>query len=197
MQDVLVLNRNYYAIHVASWQRAMTLLVSGHANVVDGDYKSYSFDDWKELSQMITDNPNGYINTPNFKIAVPEVIALTFYDRLPSREIKFTRKNLYHHYHFKCCYCGHKYDSSKMNLDHVVPRAKGGTTCWENIVLSCIPCNNKKANNTPTEAGMRMHYVPSKPKWRSVLSIGIGLPVKQSWQKFVDDIYWNSELMKG
>ncbi len=104
--DVLVLNRSFYAVQVTSWQRALTLVYTNHASVVDEEYRTYSFEDWRQLSQMIDEHPSGFIKTPRFKIAIPDVIALKLYDRLPTTEVKFTRRNIYEHYGYTCCYCG-------------------------------------------------------------------------------------------
>lgn len=194
--DVLVLNRNFYAVQITSWQRALTLLYIGHASVVDQEYRTYSFEDWQELSLMIDSHPAGFISTPNFKIAIPEVIALKLYDKLPSMEVRFTRRNLYEHYKYRCCYCGNKFASADLNLEHVTPRSRGGKTCWENVVTSCIACNVRKADKLPEEAGMKLLVTPSKPKWRGNLSLMFSSPVKMrtSWQRFIDSIYWNEEL---
>jgi len=198
MSDVLVLNRSFYAVQVTSWQRALTLVYLNHASVVDQEYRTYSFEDWRELSAMIHENPAGYVTTPQFKIAMPEVIALKLYDRLPATDVKFTRRNLYEHYHYHCCYCGRKFTTTELNLDHVTPRSRGGRTSWDNIVTSCIPCNLKKADKTPAEAGMKLLIAPTKPHWRSNLAMMMRSPVKvrTSWQRFVDNAYWNSELEK-
>jgi 5-methylcytosine-specific restriction endonuclease McrA len=196
MRDVLVLNRNYYAIQIVSWERAMTLVYIGHADVIDEEYRRYGFEDWTELSQMLSDSPSGFVHTAKLKIAIPEVIALNFYDKLPTSEVRFTRKNIYQHYEFKCCYCGKKFNTKDLNLDHVLPKSRGGKTEWSNIVLSCIPCNTDKANKTPQEAGLTMHYQPTKPHWRSQLALCVNTHVKkrQSWQRFIDTVYWNSEI---
>ena len=194
--DVLVLNRSFYAVQITSWQRALTLVYTDRASIVDEEYRTYSFEDWQELSRMIKNHPAGFIKTPNFKIAVPEVIALKFYDRLPTTEVKFTRRNLYEHYNYRCCYCGKKFASSELNLDHVIPRSRGGKTNWANIVTACIPCNLKKANKLPDEAGMALLTKPSKPKWRGSLALSLNSSVKirASWQRFIDNMYWNGEL---
>jgi 5-methylcytosine-specific restriction endonuclease McrA len=139
--DVLVLNRNFYAIHITNWQRAFSLLYSDHACAVDQDYRTYNFSDWKELSQYTQNTANHYIHTPSFRIAIPEVIALRLFDKVPQSEIKFTRKNIYEHYRHVCCYCGNKFPTDALNLDHVIPRSKGGESTWENVVTSCIDCN--------------------------------------------------------
>ncbi|HBU69436.1 MAG TPA: HNH endonuclease [Elusimicrobia bacterium] len=196
--DVLVLNRSFYAVQITSWQRALTLVYTDHASVVDQDYKTYSFEDWQQLSSMIKTHPSGFVTTPNFKIAIPEVIALKFYDRLPTSEVKFTRRNIYEHYNYRCCYCGNKFSSSELNLEHVIPKSRGGKTNWSNIVTSCIPCNLRKGNKMPDEAGMKMLITPNKPKWRGILSLTFGsaIKMKTSWQRFVDTVYWNGELEK-
>src|SRR5437016_13833721 len=99
--DVLVLNRNFYAIHITPWRRALSLVYLDHARVVDEEYRTYTFDDWREISSLTVNNPSGYIQTPTFKIAIPEVISLRFFDGLPRSEVKFTRRNIYEHYNHK------------------------------------------------------------------------------------------------
>src|SRR5258708_14232316 len=106
--DVLVLNRNFYAIHIANWQRALSLVYLDHARVVDEEYRTYSFDDWRELSQLSHNNPSGYVTTPTFRIAIPDVIALRNYDKLPVGAVKFTPRNIYEHYGHPCYNFGDK-----------------------------------------------------------------------------------------
>ncbi|MFH1258497.1 MAG: HNH endonuclease [Elusimicrobiota bacterium] len=194
--DVLVLNRNFYAIQIIDWQRAITLVYTDHAQIVDGEYRTYNFQDWQELSNAIKQHPAGFVHTPNFRIAVPEVIALRFYDKLPFQEVKFTRRNIYEHYGYKCCYCGKKFISEKLNLEHIIPLSRGGKTNWDNVVTACICCNLKKGNRFPNEAGMALLIKPTKPKWRGKYSLVIPsiLKTKTSWQRFIDNIYWNSEI---
>jgi 5-methylcytosine-specific restriction endonuclease McrA len=194
--DILVLNRSFYAIQITSWQRALSLVYLDHASVVDQDYRTYSFEDWRELSKLTHSSNTGLVTTPNFKIAMPEVIALKFYDRLPTTEVKFTRRNIYEHYKYRCCYCGKKFASTDLNLEHIMPRSRGGKTCWSNIVTACIPCNLKKADKLPEEANMKLLIQPSKPKWRGGLSLILNSPAKMktSWQRFIDNVYWNEEL---
>lgn len=194
--DVLVLNRSFYAIHITNWQRALSLVYLDHARVVDEEYKTYNFSDWQELSQLMKDHPAGFVRTPTFRIAIPEVITLKVYDQLPASEIKFTRRNIYEHYGYRCCYCGKKFPTSELNLEHVLPKSRGGQSVWRNIVTSCIPCNLKKGDMLPQEAGMKLLIQPSKPKWKGAQSLVLhsAFKVRASWQRFVDNIYWNSEL---
>lgn len=194
--DVLVLNRHFYAIHVADWRRALSLVYLDHARVVDQDHKTYSFDDWRELSTLLGEHPSGFVSTPSFRIAIPEVIALRAYDRMPVGDVKFTRRNIYEHYGYRCCYCGQKFSTSELNLEHVLPKSRGGKTDWNNIVTSCIPCNLRKADRLPDEAGMKLLLKPAKPRWRGSATLVFKAPfkIKRSWQRFIDTVYWNTEL---
>jgi len=197
--DVLVLNRQFYAIQIASWRRALTLLYLDHAQVVDEEYQTYDFENWRDLSQTMRNSPAGFISTPSFRLALPEVIALRVYEKMPLSEVKFTRRNIYEHYGHRCCYCGVKYSTSELNLDHVIPRSRGGSTNWSNIVTSCVPCNLKKGNRLPKEAGLKLRLQPSKPKWRGPASLVFraNFKIRRAWQRFIDNVYWNSELEKN
>ena len=199
MNDTLVLNKNYLAIHIIGWQKAMSLLYQGHADVVDEDYRTYTFDDWAELSSAMDEDPTGFVHTPTLTLKVPEIIRLTRYEKLPKTEVKFTRRNLYEHYKNTCCYCAKVFKSQNLNLDHIIPRSKGGKTDWSNIVTSCIPCNQRKDNKLPQEVGMKLKILPTKPRWRgplSVLKFSSPIKIRKSWQKVIDSIYWDSELEK-
>jgi len=193
--DVLVLNRSFHPIQVTRWQRAITLVFLDHALVVDEEYTTYDFQDWKELSEAMREHPAGFVHTPTFKIAIPEVIALRLYDKLPEAEVTFSRRNIYEHYGRKCCYCGKRFGTRELNLDHVVPRSRGGKTDWTNVVTSCIPCNLRKGGRLPEEAGMKLMIPPTRPKWRArTLLLRSPFQVRASWQRFIDRVYWDSEL---
>ncbi|MDE2038664.1 MAG: HNH endonuclease [Elusimicrobia bacterium] len=196
MSHVLILNSNMYAIQVAPWERALTLLYLDRAQVVDEEYRTYDFRDWIDLSREMERHPAGFIHTPYFKLAIPEVIALRFFDRVPQQAVPFTRRNIYHHYGYRCCYCSRRFPTAELNLDHVVPRSRGGLTDWTNIVTSCIPCNLRKGDRLPKEAGMKLAIPLSLPRRRSGLALMARCPVpmRRSWQRFVDNVYWDSAL---
>jgi 5-methylcytosine-specific restriction endonuclease McrA len=195
-QQVLVLNRLWQAVHVCSVRRALTLLFEGHAQVVlgdeDGSFRTYGFQQWKDVSGLAPHEP--CIRTVSFRIRVPRVILLLFFDRLPRKEVKFTRHNIFERDRNTCQYCGRVCDRSDLNLDHVIPRDRGGPTLWENIVCSCIECNTHKANRTPQEAGMRLIRKPKRPRWRPFAQVNVGLEYHESWKHFLDLAYWNVEL---
>jgi 5-methylcytosine-specific restriction endonuclease McrA len=195
-QHVLVLNRLWQAVNVCTAKRALTLLFQGHAEVVlgsdDGAFQTYDFKEWFSFSQQAPHAES--IHTISFKIRVPRVILLVMYDRLPKKEVKFTRHNIFERDNDTCQYCGKEFDRRDLNLDHVVPRDRGGPTSWENIVCSCIPCNTVKANRTPQEAGMHLIRKPKRPKWRPFVQINLSLHRHDSWKHFIDLAYWNVEL---
>lgn len=198
-QQVLVLNRLWQAVNVCSVRRALSLLFEGHAQVVfgddSGDFRTFSFAQWRDFSDRNPlDDHRETVRTISLRLRVPRVILLMVFDRLPKKEVKFTRHNIFERDRNTCQYCNRTLERRDLNLDHVVPRDRGGPTTWENIVCSCIPCNTRKANRTPAEAGMRLIRKPKRPKWRPFVQVSFGLPVPESWRHFLDLAYWNVEL---
>jgi 5-methylcytosine-specific restriction endonuclease McrA len=195
-QHVLVLNRLWQAVNICTVRRALTLLFEGHAHVVlnsdDGSFQTFNFTQWRDLSEQAPHSES--INTISFKIRIPRVILLAVFDRLPKKEVKFTRHNIFERDRNTCQYCGKVFDRRDLNLDHVIPKDRGGPTTWENIVCSCIACNTKKANHTPVEAGLRLIRKPKRPKWRPFVQVNIGMHHHDSWKHFLDLAYWNVEL---
>lgn len=195
-QHVLVLNRLWQAVNICSVRRAITLLFEGRAQVVwnnaDGSFQTYGFHEWRDFSQQ-SPHPES-ITSISFRIRIPRVILLLVFDRVPRKEVKFTRHNIFERDRNTCQYCGRVFERKDLNLDHVIPRDRGGPTSWENIVCSCIECNTTKANRTPLEASMRLIRKPKRPKWRPFVEINLGLERHDSWKHFLDIAYWNVEL---
>jgi len=195
-QRVLVLNRLWQAVNVCSVRRALSLLFEGHAQVVwdtgAGEFETFSFNEWRDFSRA-EPHPDS-VHTVSFRIRVPRVILLLFFDRLPKQEVKFTRHNIFERDKCTCQYCGVVFERKDLNLDHVIPRDRGGPTTWENIVCSCIRCNTRKANRTPLEAGMSLIRKPKRPKWRPFVHVEFGMDYHDSWKHFLDLAYWNVEL---
>ncbi|HSH93355.1 MAG TPA: HNH endonuclease [Roseimicrobium sp.] len=195
-QQVLVLNRLWQAVNICSGRRALTLLFQGQAQVVVGDndgvFQTYSFREWRDFSDSIPHYES--VQTISFRLRIPRVIMLAVFDRLPKKEVKFTRHNIFERDKNTCQYCDKEFDRKDLNLDHVIPRERGGPTTWENIVCSCIRCNTRKANRTPSEAGMRLVRKPRRPKWRPFVQVNLGLEYHEDWKHFLDIAYWNVEL---
>ncbi len=197
---VLVLNRLWQAVNTCSARRAFTLLYQGHAQVVSTDasqgFMTHDFSSWQDFSQR---NPDGgeMVNTISMHIRIPRVIVLLLFDRLPKKEVKFTRHNVFERDKNTCQYCGKTLFRELLNLDHVLPRDRGGETTWENIVCSCIKCNTRKGNRLPHEAGMVLIKKPKRPKWQPFLNISLSAHPHDSWKHFLDIAYWNVELGDG
>lgn len=198
--SVLLLNRLYMAVRVVSARRAMTLLYRELAEVVavdDGQYLSYDFDDWVEVSEAkrrFEPERHDWIRTVRFQIAVPKIVRLLGYDHVPRAGVKLNRRNLFARDHNRCQYCGKRYPTSELSLDHVVPRSQGGTNAWENIVCACIRCNVKKGGRTPAQAHMTLIAPPARPRRSPVLTIKLSDSKYASWKQFLDFAYWNVEL---
>ena len=197
---VLILNRNYMAIRVTNAKRAFSLLCRNLAEVVhveEGQYLSYDFEGWCELSALkrqFEPHEHDWIRTVRFSVAVPRIIRLTLYDRLPRQAVKFNRRNIFARDHNSCQYCNKRFPTSELSLDHVVPRSQGGRTTWENIVCCCLACNVKKGGRTPRQAHMMLQTKPVKPKRSPALNIQLSGTRYRSWQQFLEHAYWNVEL---
>ncbi len=189
-RPTLVLNRNWQAVGVATVSRSLVKVWSESARIVDpSDFQQYDWEDWSQLTPS-ADEP--CIQTQWMKLRVPEVIALTKYDRMPANVVAFSRRNVFKRDQFMCQYCGCRPGSEELTIDHVLPRAQGGTSTWSNCVLACVECNHRKANRTPERAGMPLKRKPVRPLWNpSYARFGVRL---ESWSKFVSDAYWNIDL---
>jgi 5-methylcytosine-specific restriction endonuclease McrA len=198
--NVLVLNRLYMAIRVVSARRAFSLLSRNLAEVISVEneaYLSYTIDSWIEVSELkarFERETHDFVRTVRFEIAVPRIIRLLSYDRLPKQEVKLNRRNIYARDNSLCQYCGKKFPTQELSLDHVVPRSHGGKTTWENLVCACVYCNAKKGGRTPAQAHMHLQKHPHKPKRNPVINIRLGSDKYASWKHFLDHAYWSVEL---
>jgi 5-methylcytosine-specific restriction endonuclease McrA len=191
---VLVLNRSYLPVHITSVRRAFSLLYQGLAEAVNDQYQTFDFASWSELSISVQDDRVGLIDRA---IRVPRVILLLTYDRVPKRQVRFSRFNVYARDRNTCQYCGLRFARPDLNLDHVVPRSQGGTSRWENVVCSCHACNRRKGGRTPSQAGMRLLRRPRRPEWTPFMLETFSLRHYREWLPFlsaVDAAYWNTEL---
>ena len=177
--NVLVLNKFYQAIRVVNVKRAFSMLAKDQAEVVHIEtastghsvWQNLDLTEWTELSLLKREfEPDGFdwIHTVRFAIAVPKIIRLLGYDRLPRQDVKFNRRNIFARDHNQCQYCGKRFPTTELSLDHVVPRSQNGKATWDNIVCCCVKCNVKKGGRTPMQAGMTLTTKPVKPRrsWR-------------------------------
>lgn len=201
---VLVLNKLYMAIRVISARRAFTMLLNDLAEVIsvsDGaegtQYHSYDFASWAELSAMrrrMESEKHDWVSTVRLHIAVPRVIRLLGYDRLPAQSVKLNRRNLFARDRNMCQYCGKHFPTSELSIDHVQPRSLGGRDSWENLVCACIKCNARKGGRTPEQAHMRLIRKPVTPKRNPLIALRLGQDKYASWKAFLDHAYWSVEL---
>ena len=199
--SVLVLNKLFMAVHIISVRRAFCLLCKDLAEVVsmeDGQFNTYDFTSWREVSEYRARNfrqaDDDWVRTSSTEIQVPRIIRLTGYDRLPRQTVKFNRRNIFARDNNQCQFCGKKFPTSELSLDHVTPRSQGGQTTWENIVCACVACNVRKGGRTPREAGLALIRKPEKPKRSPMLNLKLTQGKYQSWKSFLENAYWSVEL---
>jgi 5-methylcytosine-specific restriction endonuclease McrA len=194
-KPVLVLNKGWTPVGTVSVQRAIVMVFSDYkdgtpkAKIIEPEsYAAMTWDDWSKLKPRVDDE---VIKAANVVFRCPELIMLTRYDKVPGLKEHFSRRTLYKRDRHQCGYCGCKPGTESLSIDHIIPRSRGGLTTWENCIVCCIPCNAKKANRTPAEAGMKLRTIPVKPKIH--LFKDNMKPVK-SWQDFIDTCYWEVPL---
>ncbi len=192
----LVLNKNWTPVATVPLQRAIIMLFSEYddgtpkARIIDHEtYQAFTWADWSKLRPSMTDDR---IIGTNLLFKIPEVILLSKFEKMPKPKIHFSRRTLFKRDKMMCQYCGDKPESSELTIDHIVPRAQGGTTTWENCTLCCVDCNRKKADKTPKQAGMTLLSVPKKPT-TNLFRYETLKPIK-SWEAFLGVSYWTQEL---
>lgn len=173
----LVLDSAWRPHRITSCRRAITLLLSGKAELIE------SYDE--EIKSM------------TFAIKVPAVIRLVRKILgLRTNFVKFSRINVLARDNWSCQYCGVRRESHDLQFEHVIPRCQGGKTAWENIVMACRSCNMRKGNKTPDQAGMKLLRQPAKPKSAPEILVRLefGKSIPEAWRSF---LYWNLELEEG
>ena len=201
--QVLVLNKNYVPINIVSVREAIKKLVKGRAEVIsieDTAYVGYSFDSWIEMSflksQFGLESNEEIIGNEEFALIAPTIIRVLSYDKTYQQQVRFSRRNVFIRDKNTCQFCGKKFPVNELTWDHVIPRARGGATSWENIVCSCYKCNSKKGCRTPEEASMKLLHKPIKPNVFISFSVPKeGVKKYKNWDKFISELYWNSELI--
>ena len=187
--QTLVLNRLWQAVNVVGVERAFSLLSLDHAQVIfaeDGSFRMFDGESWFSYCKDLEDCSGArVINTVSQKVLVPSVLILRSYDRTLMQEMKFNRQNLLERDEYKCQYCGKNFPIKELNMDHVIPRDRGGSTTWENVVISCIRCNSRKSNRLPKEAGMRLLKEPKKPPCRPFMTSLYGKHTEKTWSHFL------------
>jgi 5-methylcytosine-specific restriction endonuclease McrA len=191
--QVLVLNRSWVAVNVASIRRAVSLLYQDLARAVDPkDYTLYDFENWCELSAARDEGH--FIHTPTMRVRVPEIIVLNAFNGFFHKDVRFSRRSIFERDKNTCQYCGRRLAKSELTIDHVVPRSRGGRDSWDNLVLACVQCNVRKGDRTPVEASLPLIRRPVKPSWLPALGARLPAGNASTWQRFLDTAYWDAEL---
>lgn len=177
--ETLVLNASYQPVSRVSWQEAFRLVFTGRAEIVE----TYA---------------DRVVHSARAAFPVPSIVRFVrMVKSVFRRGIRFNRKNVYLRDKSRCQYCGEGVSLNDFSFEHVIPRAQGGRTSWENIVVACIPCNRRKGGRTPEQARMRLRSKPVRPKTlpgaKSSLAWNDGMPT--TWRIYLQSVrYWNATL---
>ena len=164
-EGVLLLNATYEPLHILSWKRVIRLLTAGKVEVVEESDRE--------------------IRSLSVVIRLPSVVRLLRYVHYREPRPKLSRVNVSLRDEFQCQYCGQTYESRALNLDHVLPRAQGGHTTWENVVTCCVPCNTRKGARTPEQARMRLLRQPPRHDRLDSLVITFGAHLPLGWRNYM------------
>lgn len=209
-RPTLILNKNWTGIDACTVRDALSDVCSERARIVHPEmFTAHDIVSWMDFEV-----PEGepYIKAVRGRIKVPEVIVLNEYNKIPHRKVVFSRRNLWKRDRMRCQYCGAAPRYDEITIDHVVPRAQGGISSWENCVLACISCNKRKDNKTPEQARMPLWHLikgpdgktkkvfykrPTRPHWSPIYAVR-RQKIPASWNAFlsqkIDEMYWDTEL---
>lgn len=159
---VLVLNQDYRALTITSVQRAIVLVLLQKAELVESE-------------------SDRYVRSPSTHVPWPSIVRLKAFVRVPYKRIMLTRKNVMRRDRGRCQYCGSR---DKLTIDHVLPKSRGGRDTWENLVAACVPCNNRKGDRTPEEAGYELARKPFRPSYVMYIRDFVGT-MDDTWKPYL------------
>ena len=159
---VLVLNQNYEPITICNVRRAVVLMFLGKA-------------------ELVSSVDSKCISTVYRTFVYPSIVRLSLFVRVPFKKIILSRKNILRRDNHRCQYCG---STSALTIDHIIPKSRGGDDTWENLVVACIKCNNKKSDRTPEEAKMTLRSKPKKPSHITFIKNFVG-QVDDEWKPYL------------
>jgi 5-methylcytosine-specific restriction endonuclease McrA len=160
----LLLTAAYEPMATISWQKAIVMLTLGKVEVIEAYDRN--------------------IRSTSIVIKLPAVVRLINRFRRYKRKVKYSKQNVFARDRWRCQYCGERGTTKELTQDHVMPRAQGGKTCWENVVTCCVDCNTNKANRTPRQAGMRLRAKPARPQWLPIFVVNIGPRAPEVWKTY-------------
>lgn len=160
---VLVLNQSYEPISICSPKKAMILIFLFKADLVA-----------KKRGRVV--------RSPSQAFPFPSVIKLSYFVKIPYRKVELSRKNILRRDLNSCQYCGTK--KGQLTIDHIIPKSRGGSETWDNLVAACVKCNNKKGNKTLEEANLHLLKNPRKPNHILFIKQFAG-KVDENWKPFL------------
>lgn len=171
----LVLNADYrplsyYPLSLWPWQEAIKAAYLDRVSIV------------AEYDQVV--------RSQRAELRIPSVVVLKDFVK-PQKRVAFTRFNLFLRDDFECQYCSAKGD---LTFDHVIPRARGGVTSWENVVAACSPCNLRKGSSTLKQSGLHLARKPRQPTAEEMQAHGRRFPPNFLHDSWLDFLYWDAEL---
>ena len=161
MGRALVLNATYEPLCVVPIRRAVVLVLKEKAEIVHED--------------------GGALHSERLSLPIPSVIRLKYFVKVPLRaRASLSRRAVFIRDHHTCQYCG----SAAENVDHVMPRSRGGTHTWDNVVAACKRCNSRKENRLPHEVGLRLRSTPRAPHETVWIVVAVGR-VDPKWTQYL------------
>ena len=211
----LVLSSDWRPINVLPVLMAIKKVFSGRAKCLDPEsYRIYDYEDWltewSDVVKVAQYAKDRVISLAGTNLVLPEVIVCTDYHGLgfkanPQRSPKFSRRNLVLRDQSTCQFCGKKFPVRELTMDHIIPKSKGGKAIWSNIVCACVSCNNRKADKSLKDSGMKLIRRPVAPTHNDLrldptdrIRMQITSPAPKTWEAFLgatfNTMYWNTSL---
>jgi 5-methylcytosine-specific restriction endonuclease McrA len=160
---VLILNQNFEPISICNTKKAILLLFLGKAELIE--------------------TKNGkLLHSPSREIPFPSIVRLCVFVHIPYKKIILSRKNIIRRDGHRCQYCGAS--SGNLTIDHVLPRSLGGEDTWENLVTACVSCNNRKDNQSPEEANLKLLRRPMRPNHITFIKNSLNR-IEESWKPYL------------
>jgi 5-methylcytosine-specific restriction endonuclease McrA len=167
-RTVLLLTAYEEVICTISWTKAVSLFFSGKAK------KPHGFEEYHD------------IQTTSGIFKLPTVLVLEKFVFIPYRKYPVTRKNIMIRDNHQCQYCVNTFNIKNLTIHHLLPKSRGGTNKWTNLVAACYPCNSKKSNRTPEEAKMQLLKQPIEPTKQMLHITGINKDITENWNKWIN-----------
>jgi len=157
----LVLNASFDPLCVVPSRRALVLVLDSKAELIHQTERLF--------------------HSPRVAFPEPSVVRLWHYVKVPFQaRVALNRRAVFARDGHLCQYCG----GMAENIDHVVPRSKGGAHTWDNVVAACRACNARKENRLLHEAGLTLHRSPTQPRERSWILAATGA-VRPDWEPYL------------